>query len=168
MKLYEISEMYHDFMFAFENGEIPDESFEDTLEAIEATFNDKADNIACMVKSYLAEAEAIKAEADKLTERAKAKKAQAERLKGYLSRHMLDMGIGSIESPRTKLTFRKNEAVEIADEAAFVEYVQAAGLDDYLTYKAPTPNKTAIKEAIKAGTEIQGAEIVTKQNLQIK
>lgn len=168
MKLYEISELYTDFMFALENGEIPDEAIADTLEGIEATFLDKADNIACMVKSYEAEAAAIKEEQAKLAERAKAKQAHADSLKKYLAAHMLKVGMLKAESPRVRLSFRKSEAVEIANEAEFVEYALAAGRDDLLKYKAPDINKTAIKAAIKNGETVQGAAIVEKQNLQIK
>lgn len=168
MKLYEISELYTDFMFALENGEIPVEAIEDTLEGIESTFIDKADNIACMIKSYEAEAAAIKEEQAKLAERAKAKQSYADGLKKYLAAHMLKVGMMKAESPRVRLSFRKSEAVEIADEAAFVEYAQRAGRDDYLKYKAPDINRTAIKAAIKNGEAVQGAAIVERQNLQIK
>lgn len=43
-----------------------------------------------------------------------------------------------------------------------------AGHDELLTYKPPVPNKTAIKELLKSGGTAEGAEIVVKQNLQIK
>lgn len=168
MKLYEISELYNDFMYALENGEIDPEMIPDTLEAIEATFNDKVDNIACMIKSYEAEAAAIKAEAATLTERAKAKQNNADRLKEYIKAHMLRTGMRSVESTRAKVSFRRSESVEIADEGEFIRYMHEAGRDDLLTFKAPTPNKTAIKAAIKNGHVLPFAEIVEKQNLQIK
>ena len=169
MKLYEISEMYQSFMDAVENGEITDaEAIADTLDSLDATFNDKADAVACMVKSLEAEAAAIKAEAATLTDRAKAKANRAEWLRGYLYNNMQRMGLNKIETPRVKLSFRKSEAVEIPDELAFIEQLQMEGNDQYLTYKAPTINKTAIKAAIKAGAEFIGAALVERQNLQLK
>lgn len=168
MRLYEISEAYNDFLLAYENGDIEESAFADTLESIEGAFEDKAENIACLIKSLDAEAEAIKAEAAKLNERAKVKGNEAERLKAYLAQHMLATNTLKLESPRVRLSFRKSEAVEILDEAAFIADAQSAGRDDLLSYKAPTVNRTAIKKAIKAGETVQGAALVEKQNLQIK
>lgn len=168
MKLYEISEMYHDFMFAYENGEIPEEAFKDTLDAIEGTFLDKVDNVACMIKSYEAEAAAIKEEEVKLAERRKRKQAQADGLKSYLSSHMLAMGVMNAESPRARLSFRRSEAVEIVNEPECAVYLQQIGRDDFLTYQAPKINKTALKAAIKNGEEFIGVQLVERQNLQLK
>ena len=64
MKLYEISSQYNQFLQAVENGDIPIEAVSDTLEAIEGEFEDKADNIACLIKNKEAEMLAIKAEKD--------------------------------------------------------------------------------------------------------
>lgn len=168
MRLYEISEAYNDFLAAYENGDIEESAFADTLESIEGAFEDKAESIACLIKSLDAEVEAIKAEAAKLTDRARVKNNEAERLKAYLAQHMLATNTLKLESPRAKLTFRKSESVEILDELAFIADAQSAGRDDLLTYKAPTVNRTAIKKAIKAGEPVQGAALVEKQNLQIK
>ena len=40
--------------------------------------------------------------------------------------------------------------------------------DEYLRYKEPEPNKTAIKEAIKSGKEVAGAHLEDTLSLQIK
>ena len=39
---------------------------------------------------------------------------------------------------------------------------------EFLKYSEPTADKTAIKAAIKEGKEVAGAEILVKNNLQIK
>ena len=169
MKLYEISELYHDFLYAVDNGEIEDEqAIADTLEAIEGTFADKVDNIANIIQQYEALAKVWKEKADSILERAKQKQAQADSLKRYLAKHMLDMGTTRFESADNKITFRKSESVNILDVSAFIEYAQKNGMDDYLKYKAPEPNKTALKAAIKNGAEFEGVELVEKQNIQIK
>lgn len=169
MKLYEISRLYDDFMFAIDNGEIEDEqAIADTLEAIEGTFADKVDNIANIIQQYEALARTWKEKADAIAERAKQKQQQAESLKRYLTKHMLAMGTTRFESAENRITFRRSESVNIPDESAFIEYAQKNGMDDYLTYKAPSPNKTAIKAAIKSGVVFEGAEIVERQNIHIK
>ena len=40
--------------------------------------------------------------------------------------------------------------------------------DDFLNYKEPSINKTAVKKALLAGEEIVGARIETRQNLQVR
>jgi hypothetical protein len=53
-------------------------------------------------------------------------------------------------------------------DAIFAHWAQVNNRDDLLSYKEPTPNKTAIKAAIKSGQKISGASIVEKNNIQIK
>lgn len=167
MKLYEIAEQYRNFIEEVENGNIPDEAIADTLESITAMLEDKADNIACIIKNMNAEAEAIKAEETRLAERRKAKEKQVDRLKEYLSDTLLKSGYTKLETARNKITFRKSESVAIANEAEFIKWA-VEGNDQYLTFKEPTINKTAIKDALKNGVEVIGAQIESKQNLQIK
>lgn len=167
MKLYEIATEYQNFLEAIENGEIPEEAIADTLESIISIFEDKADNIACLIKNMSAEAEAIKAEESKLAERRKAKEKQVDRLKEYLSDTLLASGYTKLETARNKITFRKSESVAVDDEAEFIKWAMG-NEDTYLTYKDPTINKTAVKDALKNGIELNGVRIESKQNLQIK
>lgn len=167
MKLYEIANDYLTLIDAIEAGDIPEECIGDTLEAVKATLEDKADNIACLLKSMDAEMKAIREEEVRLAERRKAKERACERLKEYLSDTLQRAGLTKVETPRNKITFRKSEKVEIVDEQAFFEWA-VKNADQYLSYSAPTANKTAIKEALKSGSEIIGAELRINQNMQIK
>lgn len=167
MKLYEIAQDYKSFIEAVENGDIPEEAIADTLESITAILEEKADNIACMIKNMTAEAEAIKAEEQALAERRKAKEKQIDRIKSYLSDTLIASGYTKLETARNKISFRKSESVAIADEEAFIAWASEAN-DEFLTYKEPTINKTAIKKALAGGAEIDGVSLETKQNIQIK
>lgn len=165
MKLYEIAKDYLSFMEAIENEEIPEEAIADTLEAIEEEIEIKADNIACILKSLEAEATALKAEETKLAERRKAKERTYDRLKQYLSDTLQAIGLYKMESARNKISFRKSEAVEVAD--GFIEWAKE-NREDLLTYAQPNANLTAIKNLLKDGEEVAGAQLITKQNIQIK
>ena len=165
MKLYEIANDYLTLVQAIENEEIPEEAIADTLEAITAELEVKADNIACLLKTLNAEAFAIREEEKRLAERRKAKERVAERLKQYLSDTLQRASIDKVETARNKISFRKSESVEVDDEA-FIKWALAFR-DDLLIYTA-TANKTEIKKAIKDGYEIVGAELRVKQNIQIK
>lgn len=166
MKLYEIANDYLALMQAIENDEIPEECIADTLEAIKGEIEIKADNIACMLKNLDADIVAIKAEETRLAERRKAKEKTHERIKQYLSDTLVALNIDKVETARNNISFRKSEAVELNEET-FIEWA-SSNRNDLLTYSAPKANKTEIKKALKSGAEIIGAEIVTKQNIQIK
>lgn len=167
MKLYEIAEEYEDLIAAIENGDVPEEAVADTLESIQSLLEDKADNIACLVKSLSAEASAIKAEEDALAKRRKQKERIVQRLKSYLSDVLLRSGYTKLETARSKISFRKSEGVVIDNEDAFIAWA-----DDHdkslLTYPSPTVSRTAIKQALDEGAEIVGARVESKLNIQIK
>ena len=62
MKLYELTNDYLALLDAIDNDEMPEEAIADTLEAITASIEDKADSIACVLKNLDAEIVAIKTE----------------------------------------------------------------------------------------------------------
>lgn len=168
MTLYELTSGYASFLEAIENGDIPADAIADTLESIEAEIDEKIDNTACMIKSLEAMEAAIKAEEDRLAERRKVKANLRERLKTYLSDMLLSMGKTEWESARNKISFRKTPGkVVVANERAFIEWA-AANDESLITIGKPTLNKTAIKLALEAGKQIEGAEIVVGQNMQLK
>jgi len=170
MTLYEINQTYQEFFDKVESGEIPEEAVSDTLESLDGEFEDKADNIACYIKSLLSDAQAIKAESDSLLERAKAKKAKADRLTDYLYQAFKVRGKDKLETTRNVLKIRKSPpAVQIDDEAAFIDWAQGwEETTPFTTIHKPTINKAAIKEALKAGEEIPHAKLVSGEKLTIK
>lgn len=164
MKLYEISNTYQDFLNAVESGDIPEEAVADTLEGIQGDFNEKADNIACIIKNLSAEADAIKAERDALSERLKAKQNRANYFKQYLSSAMAAMKIQKVETARNAISFRKSTSCFIADEEDFKQ----CHTDLCKKELVVTIPRADIAKMLKSGEEISGAELRTKQNLQIK
>jgi hypothetical protein len=165
MKLYALANDYIALMQAIDNDELPEECIADTLEAITGEIEIKADNIACMLKNIEAEVKAIKEEEANLATRRKTKEKAYERLKEYLSATLQSLSIDKVETARNKITFRKSESVEIDD--TFIEWAQK-NREDLLKYSAPTANKTEIKNLLKGGAELQGAQLISKSNIQIK
>ena len=161
--LYELDQMMltvldNGLVFDEETGEIIFDA--DSLEELEVERNAKLESVALYVKSLEAEAAAIKAEEKALAERRAVKEKKAERLRGYVSDSMQAFGDTKLETPRVALSFRKSQVVEIWDADKLPQ--------EYWKQAAPTPDKTAIKKAIKGGAEISGASLVDRSNLQIK
>lgn len=159
--LYEISQEIMDAV-DFETGEILDP---EALDALIMERDKKIENIALWIKNLTSDAAAYKAEKDAFAERQKQAENKAESLRKYLA-GFLDGQKFSTE--KVAISFRKSESVEITSEEGFIELAQKNGRDDLLTYKAPTPNKTKIKAALKEGLVIPGVAIVEKQNMSIK
>lgn len=125
----------------------------------------KIENVALWIKNLLSDADAFKAEKDAFAEREKAARNKADNLKQWLST-VLDGQ--KFSTSKVQINFRSSESVEIEDEKKFVDWAWDNERDDLLTYKDPTPNKTAIKQLLKSGKTLNGVSIVKNQNLQIK
>lgn len=169
MTLYELSQKYLDFlnfMESEEGEEIPDDAIKDTLESINGAMDDKMDNIACLYKNLRAEAEAIKGEEKQLEARRKSKENTCKRLKDYLYSTMLSTGKKKLETPRSALSFRSSRSVEVGDD--FLAWAKEAGRNDLLVQQDPKVNKTEISALLKTGEVLPGAQLVERQNLQIK
>lgn len=160
-KLYEIEQAILECI-DIETGEILDV---ERLEALQVEKDAKIENVALWYKNLLSDAEQYKKEKEVFAEREKAAKNKAESLKKWLEFALKGEGMSTA---KVLIGFRKSEAVEIEDEENFVKLAQASNRDDLLSFKEPTPNKTAIKAAIKSGQHIDGVSLVEKQNIQIK
>lgn len=168
MTLYELSNEYREFLTALEAGEIPDEAVSDTLEGLDGAFDDKAEAVGLIVKELDANVCAMKEEAKKLTERAKAKENKAERLRDYLIWAMQSAGKKKLETPRVSISIPKPRMV-VSVSPYFVDWAQENGHCDLLTYKPAEPSKTAIKTALLDGLACPYAEIVEgKETINIK
>lgn len=146
-----------------ETGEVIDL---EKLEALQMAKDKKVENIALWVKDLKAEAAAIAEEVKELQHRKKVAENKAESLKQYLSTAIYGQ---KWHSARYAISWRKSKSVEIQDEYQLVTWAMGPdGNDDLLRFKDPELNKVAIKAAIEAGQKIPFAELVEKQNIQIK
>lgn len=168
MKLYEIADTYRAFMAAVDAGEIPEDAVADTLDGIEGEFDQKVDNIACLIKELRLEAQAIKEEADNLYVRQKQKQARADWLARYLQANMQATGNGKIETARNRITIKKNPvSCKILDEDTVLGFLQLHGMAD--CYKQETTiKKRELLMRLKDGDEIPGAELDVSERIEIK
>ena len=167
MKLYELTQDFQSLQSMLEEPDTDFEAIMDTLEAITGEFESKADSTACVVKTLEAQAKAVKAESDALSQRAKSLSARADRLREYLFRQMRLAGIPRIETNRNVLAIRKTPpALRFEDEAGFLRW--AGEHPEYLRQKPPEIDKTAVKDAIKAGKELPGVKLEGGESFSIR
>ncbi len=137
-----------------ETGEIT--NFEQ-LDKLQIEREAKIENIALWIKNLKSDEESYKAEKQAFEDRQKQVKQRRESLERYLS----DVLNGEkFKTARVECSFRKSQRVEVENIELLPE--------EFLKYKNPEADKTAIKEAIKEGKEVAGARIVYALNLQIK
>ena len=138
-----------------ETGELLDEA---ALEDLQMERTQKIKNVALWLKNLNASAAAYKAERDAFDERMKQAQKKAESLKRYLANAL---GGEKFVTDECAVSFRKSTAVNVLDEAS----IPAA----YMTEKVTrSPDKTAIKAAIKGGEDVPGVALVENLSVQIK
>ncbi|MBR2772849.1 MAG: siphovirus Gp157 family protein [Bacteroidales bacterium] len=103
---------------------------------------------------------AIKAEIARLTDRANTETRALDRLEQYIHDVLRRSGEKKVEAGTFVVSTRTSSSVWVSPTFDNPEFMR--------TNTTTSPDKTAIKEAIKAGRTIDGAYIVTKENIQIK
>lgn len=160
MKLYELSENMNRVDMMMQEGI---EGLEDTLEALDEAFKDKAEGCIKLAVSKQMEANAIKMEVERLQKRAKKLDADAEWLEKYVEREMMRTELMEIKSGLFTLKLR------MSPPSVFVE--NEASLPPHFLRIVPAttaPDKVAIKEALKDGIEVPGARLTQSLKLNIK
>lgn len=151
--LYQIDQAIMDLVDS-ETGEIIDiEAFD----SLQMEREEKIEGIALYIKDLKAEAEALKAEKIAFAERQKVAENKVESLKNYLAYALKGQ---AFKSTKAVVSFRKTQQVDIPDIYKLDE--------NFLKYAEPTADKTAIKEAIKAGQTVKGATLIENTSVIIK
>lgn len=161
VKLYEISERYRNIQELLDNPELPDEDIRMALDSIGEEFNTKAENVAKVISSMLADAEGIKKEIERLQERKKVVENRVKGLKNYIYEQMQATGKKKIKGTLFTLAIQKNApSVNVVDENVIPEQ-----------YKVPQPyklDKKAILADLKQDVKIDGVEIKQGTSLRIR
>jgi hypothetical protein len=144
--------------------DIDEQTLADTLESISGDLTVKAQNVAFVIRNLESMAEQVKQAAAGMTGRAAAMEARAKHIRKYLLDNMQFAGVQKIECPYFQISIRKNPAsVVIENERQLPPH--------YMTtppQPSPVPDKGAIGEALKAGTNVPGARLSESYRVQIK
>ena len=143
-----------------ETGEIKPEIM-NQLTITQNELQTKAIDYGFVIKAFDDEIDVIDKEIERLEERKAYVKRNKDRMKSIVSSAMEEFGITKIKSETLQLSFRKSESIEIVDERLVDEKFKKVKTEVSL-------DKTAIKNAIKNGEDVQGVKLVEKNNLQIK
>ncbi len=136
------------------------------LDQAEGDFDAKVEKVALKVRELIAEADAVKVEADRLTQRAKTAKNAADSLKAYLHRQLEAAGKTQVKGTLVTVALQKNPPRVVttrdaadAQTSTFVTAIPAR-------YEW---NKDAIKDAAKAGEPLpEGVTVEQGMSLRIR
>lgn len=164
MNLYELNNNYRNLLEVlnneeFESNEELKEVINNSLNEIDDNINVKIENTIKYIKNIEAEAKAFKEEEERLSKRRKVLENKTAYLKQYIRDYMIANEIKSKECGLFKVSIRNSESVNIVDEEK---------LPDSCKVVKYVADKKTIKELIKMGGEIGGAELVQNKSLNIK
>jgi hypothetical protein len=111
MKLYEIAENYTQLIQMADNGELSEQSLNDTLESLGGEFKDKAKNCMMLVKQFEGNQLSICAEIDRLLALKSNYLKSSESIKDYIKNCMTASGQDKLDLGLFKLTLKKPSKV---------------------------------------------------------
>lgn len=159
MTIYEIDQAIMECV-DLETGEVIDT---EKLNDLQMERDAKIENVALWIKELKAESEAIKNEKQALADRQRVAENKAESLKNWLA---YALNGEKFKTAKCSISYRNSESVEVTEEG--LEALMREH-EDLLTYKAPEPNKKAIKDAIKNdGLTVAGIQLLQKTSTIIK
>ena len=157
MKLYELSMQYQRLLDQIEeaDGELTDEQWE-MLEALDDAFDAKVENLGKFIRSLKGDADAVKAERQRLAAREKSLGNKSAWLKRYLQQALEAAGKNKVKGAVLTVSLRKAPVSCIVRD---LDQVPPAFKEEVTTIN---PDKTAITRHFKqTGEVLPGVEMVT-------
>lgn len=157
MNLYELSQNY----LAVQDMDLEPETLKDTLDSIEEAMEDKAENIAKWIRNLEADKKAFEEEEKRFKEKKQAADNRIKSLKLYLEDNMRLTGKTKFKAGFFSFAIQNNPpSVEVFDEALIPK--------QFLIEQPVKIDRAGIKELLKAGEEVPGAELKHSSGLRIR
>lgn len=156
--LYQLSESYIKVLELAE--QLDEEILRDTLDSINEAIEDKAKNLAKIVKEVEGKAELIDSEIKRLKKRKTSLLNNAKSIEQYLQGEMEKTGKTKIKGELFDVRIQNNPvSVNVYNENLIPK--------EFFTPVPPNLNKNKLKEGLKHG-DIPGAELVQTKGLRIR
>lgn len=157
--LYELTGQYLDIYLM----DIDEETKADTLESIDwqEQFEQKAEGYGHVIKNLEADVAMYKAEEANFKAKKQAAQKKLDYIKGNVMTAMTVTGQTEIRSGALTLKVQKNpESVQVDEDILPKKY--------FAKKVELKPDKTTLKELLKSGKKIKGAELIRTEKLVIK
>ena len=161
LKLYELTGQFAalDSMDLDTSDDV--QAYGDLYAGLDCALKDKVQASCMVIRNSGAEIDAIKAEVDRLNSRRKTIENRTSWLKGYMQENLESLGMDKIDTELFSVRIQANPpSVDVQCEATDLPV-------QYQRVKVEA-DKTAIKEALKAGETIDGCTLSQSKSLRIK
>lgn len=153
-EMYELSEDYRQVLELMEEDDWDEQTARDTLEAVFGEIEYKAESMAKIIRMFNASAETAKAEADRLSARAKSFNNKADFIKSVLFENMKAINKTKIKTPLFTISIAKNGGKEPLKITGSLDDIPGK----YLIPQPPVPNNDAIR-ALLTEKEVEWAHL---------
>jgi archaellum component FlaC len=161
MKLYEIKGQFTALDSINLESDDDIQAFGDLYKSLEVSLTEKIENCCMVIRNAESEAEAIKAEIDRLRSRKSAIENKVDNLKSYMQHELESIGVDSVKGSLFSVKVALNpESVAVTCNAHDLA-------PEYQMVKIE-PCKTAIKADLQNGIIIPGCALVRTKGLRIK
>lgn len=159
--LYELTSDYLAVLEMMDDPDVDPQVIQDTLEGIDGEIEIKADGYAKVIRELDGRAKALKAEEDRLALRRKTIENNMKNTKERLQSAMMACGKTKFKTDLFSFGIQKNPPSLVVDDESQIP-------PKYWIPQDPVVDKTAIKEALKAGEEIAFAHLEQGESLRIR
>lgn len=162
--LYQLAADYKEAAERLSESGLDEQTITDTLEGLSGDIEQKAINLAKLIRNIEAETSAIRSAVDDMVKRANAEEAKAKRLRDYLKDCLQQAEIRRVSCQFFVVSLKATPAAVVIDDEKLIR----GDLMVWPPAPPPKPDKRAIAEVIKAGEEVAGAHLESGTRLEIK
>lgn len=158
MNLYEMTVAANELYELLTSGEIDEQTFEDTLQAMGT--EEKLESYCKVIRQLEADAEMLKAEKERIDRKKKTVDNSILRMKKTVTDFLKAQGTKKATAGTFSVALSTSKAVNIIDEGKIPAR--------FLVEQAPKIDKSAIRSELMAGAEIEGCELQINEGVRIK
>ena len=165
MRLYELPARFAEVEAMLVDGEMSQEAM-DKLASLEETIAAKVQSCLCVVKNLEARAYARYTEAGRLSELADSDKKNADRLRAYVEKTLISIGIDKLETELFRVSFKLNPPKIVVKDDFDIADIS----DEWVRWPDPKPelDKKKILAASKDCPLPFGLEVVQEKRMVVK
>ena len=161
MNLYELTENYRNLQDLLENPEIDQDLIINALDEVGEQLEEKAENVAKLIKTMEVEVTGYKTEEKRLADRRKALENRISGLKSYIDAAMKSTGKKKFKGQLFSFNIQKNPpSVNIIDDTLIPK--------EYFIEQDPVLDKKTVLTELKNGVIVPGTELSQTESLRIR
>lgn len=158
ISLYEMTTNAHALYDLLTSGEIDEQTFADTLEAMGT--EEKLESYCKVIRQLEADAEALKTEKDRIASKQKSVENSIARMKTAIAEFMHAQNSTKSSAGVFTVALSTSKAVNVVDETKIPK--------TFFIEQEPKLDKKAIRELLMKGEAVEGCELQINEGVRIK